>query len=260
MQYDSSGNGPVMHLRSTSPLAALTRELARPSHLVYLLLFLTGIVVSARTLFAALPTEADPAHGVLRTLAVISLFLFLSTNSLHQYLIYGELLDAEQPDSELARDLSPAWIGRRLELLMRLIVLVCLMAIAGKVEFPGVGAGVSGDRQDLAIANCCLFFSFLAWSACATRVIAAPGGARRTRARLAAGIPADALAFLLWLCVFFVPWRPASYSVILIAALYAGYIVYWRIYRERQWFRLAVVVGTLLILVCEHLQVFRPDA
>ena len=231
-------------------------DLKHPTHLLYLVLFGLGAYGSSNLIFGAFTDHIE--SGPYRTLLATSLLAFFGTNALHQYLIYRSVVEAEDPLSRHSIRYSPWWVGRPLEGVVRFVVLALLLKVARELGLPG---RVMDDKViPLAIANACLFATFLIWNLLALKnipatfsdsAIQAGAGTIKTSVRQAALL--DIVAVAMWLSIA----TTVGIGVVILSSFgYAVALLWTRIRGPERWFRLYLVIAVVSFLVYQHWALF----
>jgi ABC-type multidrug transport system fused ATPase/permease subunit len=232
-----------------APVAPL-RELVRPqqtpngvqpfraTHLVYLALFITGVLISAATLTTSVP-DAVPS---LKPLFIIPMAIFAVTNCVHQYLIYRDILEAEESDSNTYRRFGGWWIGTPLEIAIRVTGMVGLLVLSQEIHHQlldpftrYLDARLNNSTGVVVLANFSMYGTFLVWNLPALGLIRrrsplAPEQIAEAISNLKTSISSDALACLQWGCVILLllGWQAAALVIMMLTVVYAINVLWQR--------------------------------
>jgi hypothetical protein len=144
--------------------AAAVAEIERPSHLLYLSLFAVGAIGSARRVIQSFASSTQSESSI-RLVLFWSLWAFFTTNILQQYLIYRTCISAEIVSSDTSKRYGPWWVGTVAEKLLRIVVVVLLLGVAGEIyHFEGAD---QSSVTAIARLNMGLFLLFALWNVAA---------------------------------------------------------------------------------------------
>lgn len=227
-------------------LSVAIEEIQRPSHVLYVGLFALGAFGSALRVIRYVSDLSKPEP--IKALLFWSLWAFFSTNILQQYLIYRTCIAAELPSSTVTLTYGPWWVGTRLEKILRLIVVVLLLSVAGEViELQNVAV--------IARLNICLFLIFALWNLAALACWNSAGhrasvDAALIRKHVVEGTWLDLFAVALWSFVWASMSYEAAYTLMILTAVLYAFLVVWIHVRAAPWNRSVFIafIGTVFLI------------
>jgi hypothetical protein len=154
------------------------RILEKPTHTVYLVLTIFGLLSAAHTIQSsiAVVSAADKDFdAVVGTTMRLTMAFFLTPAAIHFIGIYTSLLDCE--DDQQLKEMFKGWVGCRFEVVLRYLAIFFLVVVSGKFAIEGAFSAVCWNvsvPSVIAIFSCLLFLTFLIWSAGAYNAVVGP--------------------------------------------------------------------------------------
>lgn len=215
----------------------------KASHMTYQVLWVLGALSAISATITVLHHSITDTLKVTDFAVIFVLGLLITTNWVHQYLIYESLHQVDY-EAKTREDFAP-WVGSGWELIIRIAAFFMLLEIAGKIVSVETFSGVKltpievEKAKALLVIGCSslLFFLFCLWNICARQVIRRADEKRYhvVRARLNVYLLSDATALLLWLLLLAILNTSDEHArgfllafVLLLPPIYGAIVIYMR--------------------------------